>query len=460
MKKIISFVAVFAIFLTTFSFTATAAESKVTYDVDWSSFSFDNYWYDELKNDSQYKVNATKNAISFTTLKGDNTERRAYVADMTFPITDETKYEYVFQAKNDSDYKYGGVVFAFAEGLPYFVYGSFNNVSDAPNDGKSDIRVQKGLNYEKDKACSTGFTRSYIEVALDSQGYGTFKVVIDGYTASFYGLTNASTETYTVIGNSITLPSDAVVAFGVFNRGYDKKPITISVKNARLTALNDAAIEEIAPGLVEFIEFINAVKEEHPAVNYTEESYGELDAAIKSAEELISSGSLDGVDLASLQSNIESLIAFLELADTDFSNLEALAADAAALEDICYTEITYSMMLSALEAAQELLELGTATQAEVNAAFDNLKAKMDALVATGVPPTNSNEDDEEEGVEDDFSDGEIIETAQSTDPGVNNAPSETTAVSEEGGCKSSLAISSLAATLALGFAFAFKKKED
>ena len=224
--------------------------TESVYNVDWSKLSYNTYWYNQNEDDmlTHFYVTTTSNSITFSP-KSIDTERRSYVSNVLYNITEDTEYEYIFQVKNTCDYRYCGVVFAFAEGLPYFIYGSFNNGGDPPNEGKCDIRIYKGLNYHENSErfkCETGYERSFITADLDADGYGTFKLVINGYNVTVYVLTDANNEIYTLIGNTITLPLDAKLAIGAYNReGYGDNEIrTVSIKNTSIYARNEITANE------------------------------------------------------------------------------------------------------------------------------------------------------------------------------------------------------------------------
>lgn len=466
MKKTVSLLIAILLVVAGFSITASAEKPEVSYAVDWSDMSFTGYWYDELKTDSQYTLNATVDSLSATPLKGTSTERRSFVANKTFEITEETKYEYVFQAKNDTDYKYCGVVFAFAGGVPYFVYGSFNNVADDPNDGNCDIRVMKGLDYQNGKSCGTGFTRSYIKVDLDADGYGTFKVVVDGYTASIYGLTDAAAGTYTLVGNSITLPTGAKIAFGAYYRGVesDGTPKTLVIRNAVLTALNEATAENIAPGAYEFIDYVSKVETDYLPADYTKTSFDAFSAALNEAKELIKSGVFDTVEIASAKSAIDSAVLLLEPADTDFSALEELVTRASLIDDTDCDPDAFAAMTASLEAAQAILEAGEAKQSEVDAVFADLEAKVKA-----VDPDGTDDTEDADGADDDFiSDGEsdsyvesgMTDLSQSTGNATDAFTADAGIKKNTSGCGASVALSSLVAAVTVGAIFVFRKKED
>ena len=444
-----------------FSICASAAESpKSAYRVDWSALSYNAYWYNEKKDDisKHYTVTATQNSITSNAKSGN--ERRTYVAKTRFEITDDTKYEYVFQAKNNRDYGYCGVVFAFAGGLPYFIYGAFNNVSDEPNDGKCDIRVNKGLNQHATNACGTGFTRSYVTVDTDSENYGTFKVVFNGFTVNIYALTDATNETYEAVGNAITLPSGAQVALGVYSReGSGTSERTLTLRNAVLYAMNDAAAAKLASmsdGSIELLDYIAMIEKQYPADDFDGESYSALASAIDAAKKLVNDGTYTATQISAARAEIDSALVLLEYLEPDFTALEELIAKAEALnENDCDAE-AYGVLMTSVDAAKALIEKEEVRQSEINAMEADLRAKYEAAAPKGSESDTENAPAESEST--------ALETLPETnvDTGVVPQPPATDAVSAKGGCKSLVLGTSILAVAALigVTALTVKKKED
>lgn len=451
MKRFISLAIAVIMIFALIPITISAADTpKSAYRIDWSELSYNTYWYNQNENDigSHFTVSKTSNSISFTGKKGN--ERRSYVATNKVTLSSTTKYEYVFQAKNNRDYGYCGVVFAWAGGVPYFMYGSFNNVSDDPNDGMSDIRVQKGLNQHDSKNCSTGYTRSYRTVELDSDGYGTFKVVFDGYKAIFYGLTDIDKGTYELIGNAITLPSDAKIAFGAFNRENDgSKERTVTIRNAVLYAMNDEAannISALSDGSYELLAYIAQVEKDFPRENYDLETYTELVGALHDAKTLIEKGRFSASQIASARDAIDSAIDLLEYKSADCSKLEEIIEKAEALNADECNAVAYKMLMAIVDEAKLFLEDDDLKQSDV----DDMAARVLERYREIVPEEEETEEETEESEE-------IIEETEN-----NDETSDSTDMVIDKGCKATTLGSAAACILALagGSVLVFKKKED
>ena len=477
MKKIISAFLAIVMIAAALSITASAASEKpkAAYRVNWSELSYTSYWYNEKKNDMSSNFTVTKTANSITSTAKSGCERRAYYSKEMYEITSDTKYEYVFQAKNNRDYGYCGVIFAHANNLAYFMYGSFNNISDDPNDGKSDIRVVKGLNQHDSKSCGTGYTRSYITADIDSDGYGTFKVVINGFTASFYALTDAANGTFTPVGNSITLPDGAKVALGVFNReGSGSSQRTVSVRNAVLYAMNDAAaqnISSVSDGSYELLSYIDEVLKNYPEVDYEASSYKAILDIAKEAETAVSNGSITKARATELKSELDSALIALELKEADIAALEEAIEKAEAIDETKYTVVSYKMLLNAIDNANELLGDPEVRQSEIDAAVALINTRCkDLIPLDGVIPEeddeiddggedNSGEDNSGEEDSDSNMDSCIDELPSDTGTPADTS-SETLPILPKPGCKSSVAVSALAAVAIIGTALVLKKKED
>lgn len=324
MKKIICLALTVVMVFAMLSITASAADTaKVTYKVNWSTLYYEGYTF-EKKDDVETLLDVTKteNMLSFSDSDKNNDKFRAYVALERFAISADTEYEYVFQVKNNYDNGYSGAVFAFADGLPYFIYGGFNNKSNAANPGKSGINMKKATHENSDRCNVAGFTETFITLDLDADGFETFKVVYKGFNVTLYGLVSGS---YTQIGNSITLPSNAYVAMGGYNRETkDDGSLerTVSIRNAVIYPMNSAAIQNMSSVLgasvVELILDIEKKENEYKKEDYEEESYTELLNAITSAKALIEGGSYDEVDIEDAMLAIEDAVVMLiPKADSD-----------------------------------------------------------------------------------------------------------------------------------------------
>ena len=163
----------------------------------------------------------------------------------TIPLVDGYVYEYNFKAKNTKAQCYAGVVFATdANDIPYFLYGAFtNNASDSGTQAEISIGYNrfphpdtttpapvyavggsssnKNYNYEVD-----------FNVATDSDGYGIYKIVYEGFNVKCY-YKNTSGK-YVQFGNTITLPAGSRFSVGVLSRfgtGNNERTVQITGAN-------------------------------------------------------------------------------------------------------------------------------------------------------------------------------------------------------------------------------------
>lgn len=330
MKKIICLVLIALMSFSVLSFSAFAIDSeavsaKATYKVEWSKHNYETYWYKNLMNDytELFDVTLTENIISSA---GKSTEklRRTYISQEKFAINEQTEFEYVFEAKNNFEALYAGAVFAFAQDTPYIIFGAFDNRAESGEE-LSDIRLVKGLNKHDTLDCSTGFEQASLKVAVSDDGFGTFKIVYDGYDVSVYGLTDAQSGTYEKLGNTVTLPSDAKIAFGVFSYSANEvddleRDRTLTVRNAVLYAMNDDAARVIDPSYGEkqiavMLEELKAAIDAAEALkesDYTADSYQSLSEALKSANGLLDDTSVTAAQIEEAILGIENAKSALE----------------------------------------------------------------------------------------------------------------------------------------------------
>ena len=199
--------------------------SQWLYDI---SYSLNDY-------DSKFNVTATeKELTSKANGVGDD---RSYFSTKMYNITLSTKYEYTFEAKNNSAGGYAGVMLAYdVNGLyPYFAYGEFDNRSTK---GSCIIGCRKAhYNYDNYDWCDV--TQDFTAVVKETaDGYGQYKVIYEGFNVKFCYL-NTNGE-YVQLGKTIELPPGSKVCVGVYSCNGSKGPAdrTVSLRNCVLTAKN------------------------------------------------------------------------------------------------------------------------------------------------------------------------------------------------------------------------------
>ena len=462
MKRILSLIIVAAVFLGMLSFSAFAQENEevkrlACYRIDWSAQSYVTYDYSTKKNtdtnyELYYTVDKTARYINTTGTtdysgSGSGTNTRAQFSQQTFTINDSTHYEYLFKAKNNTNGEYAGIVFAFGNGLPYIMYGAFNNTGVAPNTGVSDIILTKGVHASNSLSYTTGHNRSYLNLALDSEGYGHYKIVYDGYDVSVYGLIDVEKGVYRKMGDSIKLPSDSKVALGVYARVQNSGSVnrTVNLSDCLLYAMNEQAKQIIGfsdDGSARLSNLIEEAKTNYNSADNTAATYRELMREVEAAEALLEKWTFTSAELSQVEKNLDDALDQMEVNKADMTQLQSAIASFDALNSMEYTNISYKMVEQVVLEARELLTKTSVRQSRVNDMVTRILDRMEMLVPSGYKAPSVDE----------------------SDTGMSGSESWTDTDMEpiEKGCKSSVVGASAFAVAALigVSAFALKKKED
>lgn len=463
MKKIISLLIAVTILLGAFSINALAAEStslkkQACYRIKWSDTSFYTYAYNEKKTDGNYEkyfdVEKTSRYIysTGTTSYEGSGGGRAYVSQRMFAINDSTQYEYIFKAKNNIDQEYAGIVFAFGGGLPYIMYGSFNNTGASPNVGVSSFKLTKGFHASSSKDCSTGYNERFLKIALDDEGFGHYKIVYNGFKVSVYAITDIEDGVYSQLGSSITLPSDSKVALGVYARteaeanGPNR---TVNLSDCLLYAMNSEAKQNLASyddGTSRLSNLIQEAKTNYNASDNTGATYRELMREVTAAEELLATWSFSADEISAAEKSLDDALDQMEVKKADTTKLQEAIASFEKLHAMEYTELSYKMVLQAVTEGKELLNKKNARQTRVDDATASILERIEMLIPSGyiAPPE---------------SDTDIVD---GTDTGNESSSGTDSQILYEKGCKSIIFGSSALGILVLAGASAFvlKKKED
>lgn len=394
MKRLISILLVVAMMLASVlaMIPASAAEKGETsvssYDINWKNLYENNLmmgqWWNEVQTDNYYgkfTVDATENSLSNKPITdGDN---YSYFSKVMFDITADTYYEYAFEAKNDRAGGYSGVVFAYAENFPYFVYGEFDNDSDEA--GKADFRYRKGHQDKSDGGHSSALSNAQHFVALDltADGYGQFKCVYNGLEFSFYALTEGEYKSIW----TYTLPEGSKVAAGIYNRGgaYNEDPEkndvrTVSLRNTVLYAYNDATAAIIAKADLNMDMTILAAKN-LVSTEWSAESWNAYDAALKAAQEVYAKADATKADVEKADAALAAAFAALEAPSADKAALSAKITAAEATLDATKFEATaWETYQAALATAKEVLATDGLDQATVDAALATFVDAIRTLV--------------------------------------------------------------------------------
>ena len=366
--------------------------AKSTYNVNWKYFYENNmmrsqWWWDNSDSQNNYlslfKVIATETYLGSDPIgEADN---RSYYSTMMLDITENTYYEYTFEAKNDRAGGYAGILFAYdTNDFPYFVYGQFDNSSD--NGTSADFRYRKGhqdRNSDGHNSKLDNDARHYPVLDLTAEGYGQFKYVYDGYNFSFYAMTEGELKLIW----SYTLPAGSKIAYGVYNRGgkMDADPEkddrrTMSLQNATIVAYNEAAAEIIVNTASATAIKLAEAKLADTYTPATEQAVKDAMAVVKAINAETPATDVDAA-IAALQTAIlglkkadkTALIAAIEAAN-------AAIADKTAAD---FEERYYTPFATALEAAIAANDNVNSTQEDVDAALAELVKTQKYLTLAG-----------------------------------------------------------------------------
>ena len=418
MKKIISILIVIVMLASSVVAMIPASAAKLSYEPDWadlksrsmyeaffmdgSEYNLETFWkkYLVTRESNLLSMNANVEKLSEATSDADKKSNACvYVSKIRFAVNANTKYEYELKVKSNSINNFGGVVFAMSsDNIAYSVYGGFNNSNHiATNESwktQSHIITIHGDYTKRDPYVDDSYmgdSKYFEELELDSEGFASLMILYDGMQVSVYA--KDKTGEYVQMGDTVTLASGSTLAFGAFSRAIDvNNNRTVSIKDAKITALNADAIDamkasgEIADnGAAALEELIQQIKLEYKEVSYTAESWEALQVAIRQAELVIEDPYATEDDVYIAMTDLEMAIFDLEDAPIDTSELEQLISDVKSLEKVKdkYNLISLNMLLKAATAGEELIasiEDGNEhTQADVAAAIENINEKIKSL---------------------------------------------------------------------------------
>lgn len=472
MKKIIA-VLVIAMLLATSVFAAlpaSAAETK-TLELDWTKFAYEAYnEHGDIVSENSFLNNftITKNSTTFgvsrNTTSGNSV---SYISTSKFAITEDTDYTYEVMGKNNNSAKYSGIPFAIGpDGVVYFIYGSFDNGNDSTDDsgkivfpGKSYVIGAKGdFNNKYPNTNKNELDAMYFaKLQQTDDGFASFKFEYNKLTVTVYA--KDLSGNYIKMGEDIPLPEGSSVAFGLFSRdasGGGNR--TTTLKNGKITANNKDAVDNLVlaanNGASELRAEILLIEQEHPEANYTESSYAALKSALINAKSIAEDLASTSQDVENALTALQYAVECLELKKADTSKLEAAIKRANKLNEVEWTEITYAMVVAAVEAGEELLDRRDATQVEIDEATAAINGRIDSLQPSGMTAPEEEEEEEEEK-EDDGNAEKNTDDVVATDAPESKVP----AIKKS--CKSAVGSTALVVALVstLGTALVIKKKD-
>ena len=240
----------------------------------------------------------------------------------------------------------------------------------------------------------TGITNGSFAVTYDTTVLTLADVqVSDAYAVSSVNTETAGTVSLAWVGSELTAEQTLMLTlklevaegtnqdltYTAANTGCYTDTDAVSVEDASVTVSFDAPVTTAR--LEKAIEAAEAVD----ASRYTEESYAALVEALEAALAVLADADATQEEVNAATKAVNAAIAALERPEgsADTTALEAAIKAAKALDESQYTKATFQAVKKALAEAEAVFADNDATQEEVDAATDALKAAIAALKKTG-----------------------------------------------------------------------------
>ena len=164
-------------------------------------------------------------------------------------------------------------------------------------------------------------------------------------------------------------------------------------------------------GSCRLLSLIKEAKTNYNSTDNTAATYRELMREVEAAEELLESWSFTSFQISQAEKNLEDALDQMEVSKADFTKLKAAISAFEALIAKEYTEISYKMVVQAVDEARELLTKDSARQSRVDYAAERILDRMEMLVPsgykapsvdgsdTGIGGSESSSDTDEQSVE-------------------------------------------------------------
>ena len=344
MKKIISVLIIAVMLIATVAVMIPASAERYAYIPNWATYKAEGKFkaykadgtiFDLTTYHKQLTTTREDNLLSATRkAKG---ESALYISTVQFEINDDTKYEYYVKVRSNSSSSsknmFGGVPFAISmDNVVYSLYGGFDNTNafaSAPSNDESFAIVIHGDYEDREPYVGEEYMsdpKYFKELELDSEGFASLKFVYEGMTVKSYVKTTEGE--FEQIADEVELVYGSMLAFGLFSRNGDTSADrTVSIKDAKILALNEEAMSAIEAsgeefsdeGLIGEIEdLISQIGTELSKDDYTEDSWESLELAIRSAREIMEDDLSLEDDLIMAKEDIEAAIdALVPVTDVD-----------------------------------------------------------------------------------------------------------------------------------------------
>ena len=308
-----------------------------------------------------------------------------YIPEETLPITADTYYEYYVNAKNNRNTGYAGIPYAMANGVPYFLYGAFHNTSDIGDD-VCEVRCCAGRN---DAELFGSTVNASVAQDLTDDGFGQMKIVVDGYTATFYTLSGGEWVQLVfkkgdISRDEVVLPEGAVLTPGaLFCRdGSANKQRSITIKDAKVLAAPAVAVAEapatfaVARAALSVEDALAALVDKTALNNAKVELAAMGDVAEDDAKAVALKAAIAAMEAATTQEELNKAAdEYAAKVETivDLTKLNYQLAQAEQFIQVNYTAGTWYEFAKALEAAKNV-------DKNDQAAVDAAAAALDAAI--------------------------------------------------------------------------------
>ena len=427
-----------------------AREAMASYKPNWNELVENGLMRAQWQNDDSdekndygehFEVNATENSISSVALE--NAEERAYysTADI-YRISEGTRYEYTFEAKNNSS-EPSGVIFAYDRNTktPYYLYGFFQNASESEgvdiSYGMPTGAEQEPAEQEPDKAY----------IVKENDGFGKFKLVFTGFSVQLYYLNLE--DKFLSLGEPCVLAEGATVCLGVYSRENNG---TLELKNAELAVFNNesfAALKGYSESKIALAAALDAA-ESIAIEEYTDDTASAFKSAFNTGKNAYSDLNKTDAELDEAALALNKAIGALKtLKQAELEKMKTvfLIALSAKREntDKVFTDASYAEYSAAYDAI--VAEINNIEDLDTLYLFDiaALKVAAERLLVINIPDLDAEEDED------------YVELPEIEDEEDVVADDDTLDEDTSRGCFSSISLSAIAIAALIGSAFLVKK---
>ena len=426
-----------------------AREAMASYKPNWNELVENGLMRAQWQNDDSdekndygehFEVNATENSISSVAL--DAEERAYYSTADIYRISEGTRYEYTFEAKNNSS-EPSGVIFAYDRNTktPYYLYGFFQNASESEG---VDISYGMPTGAEQEPAEQKP-DKAYI--VKENDGFGKFKLVFTGFSVQLYYLNLE--DKFLSLGEPCVLAEGATVCLGVYSRENNG---TLELKNAELAVFNNesfAALKGYSESKIALAAALDAA-ESIVIEEYTDDTASAFKSAFNTGKNAYSDLNKTDAELdeAALALN-KALGALKTLKQAELEKMKTvfLIALSAKREntDKVFTDASYAEYSAAYDAI--VAEINNIEDLDTLYLFDiaALKVAAERLLVINIPDLDAEEDED------------YVEIPEIEDEEDVVADDDTLDEDTSRGCFSSISLSAIAIAALIGSAFLVKK---